>query len=437
VGFLLLLLYLTLTYLRPWDFFPGLAAYRPAFWVGNSALAMAGLEFVAGGQYSLLAAPAFCFLLGFFAILVASPVTATGWLGGVILALTQSMVPLVSCLLILLTVRTLARMRRLAALICLLSLILVGLCVLAYHGIFATEMLVFVQRTEADILTGERGQLGRIRGLGQFNDPNDLAQALLAATPLLWPVWRAGRRLRNFLLVVLPSLVLLSGIYLTRSRGAILSILVVVVLRLRERMTRFRVAGPVMAAGCLGLLMLTAGFTGGRDISSSDASSEGRLDAWYDGMQMLLHNPVFGVGYGRFIDHHIRVAHNSFVHCFAELGLLGYFFWIGLLVAVHTDLYELGRSSGEDDEEPSSLAAWATAVRFSLYAFLAGAFFLSRTYSITLYMIIGLAIALGEIGRRTGQITVNWRSILTRAAVGTFASVVGIYFFLKVAKLVS
>jgi hypothetical protein len=85
----------------------------------------------------------------------------------------------------------------------------------------------------------------------------------------------------------------------------------------------------------------------------------------------------------------------------------------------------------------ASLAAWATAVRFSLYAFLAGAFFLSRTYSITLYMIIGLAIALGEIGRRTGQITVNWRSILTRAAVGTFASVVGIYFFLKVAKLVS
>ena len=35
---------------------------------------------------------------------------------------------------------------------------------------------------------------------------------------------------------------------------------------------------------------------------------------------MLKFSPLWGVGYGSFADVHELVAHNSFVHCFAELG---------------------------------------------------------------------------------------------------------------------
>ena len=433
MGFPFLILYTILTYLRPWEFIVELAPLRMAFWAGNAALAVSFLAFIASGRYTLIGSPTLHFLICFFTVLVLSPVTATRWFGGVAPAFTVSMTNVVSCTLIVLTVRSIPKMRVLAATICLLSLVLVAQGSLAYYGLFATDKLVFMQRTEEDVLTGERGEFGRVRGLGQFNDSNDLAQALVAAAPLLWPVWRDGRRLRNFVLVVAPSLFLVYGVYLTRSRGAILSILVLIVMRTRERLTRFRTAGPVVAAVCVGVLMLAAGFTGGRDISSSDSSSEGRLAAWYDGLQMLRGSPLFGVGFGRFIDHHVRVAHNSFVHCFAELGLVGYFFWIGLLLSAHTDLWAM-RTPATDDEDETALSSWATAVRFSLYAFLSGAFFLSRTYSITLYMIIGLATALGDIGRSSGQLDPpEWRKLLTHTILFITVSIAGIYLLVRIA----
>jgi putative inorganic carbon (hco3(-)) transporter len=432
VAFFLLLLYLVLTCLRPWDLIPSLAPLRLSFWVGNAALFFSTLGFIASGRYSLLSVPAFFFLISFFVVLILSPALATGWIGGISKAFTESMVNVVTCILIFLSARTVGKVRVVGAVLTALLMIVVVQGALAYYGYYATEELVMVQRTDEMNEAGQRASFGRVRGLGQLNDPNDLAQALIVAAPLLWPVWRQGRKLRNFLFVVIPSLVLLYGVYLTRSRGALLSILILVALFLRERMTRFRLITPIATAAVIGATMMASGFTGGRDMS--DSSSEGRLEAWYDGLQMLQGSPLFGVGFGNFVDHHIRVAHNSFIHCFAELGMAGYFLWIGLLIAIHTDMVALGTPEDEDDEESVSLARWATAVRFCLYAFLSGAFFLSRTYATALYTIVGLAITLSAIGRNYGWVTTQWQTLVTRAALTSSLSVVAIYIFVMVAK---
>jgi uncharacterized membrane protein len=45
---------------------------------------------------------------------------------------------------------------------------------------------------------------------------------------------------------------------------------------------------------------------------------------------MLKSHPVLGVGYGQFGVLHDRVAHNSFVHAFAEVGVIGGFLFVGL-----------------------------------------------------------------------------------------------------------
>jgi O-antigen ligase len=45
---------------------------------------------------------------------------------------------------------------------------------------------------------------------------------------------------------------------------------------------------------------------------------------------MVKFHPILGVGFGEFTNLHERVAHNSFVHVFAELGLVGGFLFVGV-----------------------------------------------------------------------------------------------------------
>ena len=45
---------------------------------------------------------------------------------------------------------------------------------------------------------------------------------------------------------------------------------------------------------------------------------------------MLKSHPLTGVGYDQYTEYHYAVAHNSFVHTFAELGLIGAYIFVGM-----------------------------------------------------------------------------------------------------------
>jgi O-antigen ligase len=120
--------------------------------------------------------------------------------------------------------------------------------------------------------------------------------------------------------------------------------------------------------------------------------------AWTEGLEMLKAQPLLGVGYGQFVDHHTLTAHNSLVLCFAETGLLGCFFWVGLFVVTLLELQALKRLPG-DKPFDQMVRRWAEGLQLSVIGFLAAAFFLSRTFVPTLYLIVGLAAALAVIVR--------------------------------------
>src|ERR1700686_5663186 len=82
--------------------------------------------------------------------------------------------------------------------------------------------------------------------------------------------------------------------------------------------------------------MLALDFTGGRGISPADGAD--RLEAWANGLEMFKSAPLFGIGFNGFTDFLDITAHNSFVLCLAELGLLGSTLWMALLVTTTTDL---------------------------------------------------------------------------------------------------
>jgi len=226
----------------------------------------------------------------------------------------------------------------------------------------------------------------RTYGSGIFNDPNDLAQVLVVAIPFALNYLFARRAPIANMLGGAPCIILLYAIYLTDSRGGFLALLVALVAHFRKLLGR---SGLLVGGAVLVLLLL---FAPSRmdTVSTEEGSAQGRIQAWSAGIQMLKTNPLLGVGYRQFTQYHERTAHNSFVLCFAETGLLGFFFWIGLLYATMKMLTSIqkaesaGATFSLDPTVPK-------AIQTALIGYLTAAFFLSRTYNPVLYLLIGIA----------------------------------------------
>jgi O-antigen ligase len=138
-------------------------------------------------------------------------------------------------------------------------------------------------------------------------------------------------------------------------------------------------------------------------VSTHDESARGRIVAWSNGNMMLKMSPVFGVGKGRFGEYAetVKVAHNSFVQCWAELGLFGYFWWLGMVFASVKDSYALGKERA-DDPEKDEMGRLARVLLAAWIGFLASAVFLTRTYTAELFVLIGLVAAMHAIREREG-----------------------------------
>ncbi len=239
----------------------------------------------------------------------------------------------------------------------------------------------------------------RLRALGLLNDPNDLAQTLIAALPLVFVSWRPRRHLGNLLLVLLPAGAMLWAVALTRSRGGMVALAALLWFAFAQWASP-RWSRALRWTGFLGLYLLLILFF---RLGAADESALGRLDAWSEGLQMLKYSPVWGVGFGSFADVHGIVAHNSFVHCFGELGLVGYFLWLGAILATVWHLELIKAAEGGPDGSPE-LLRWANAASLSLLAFLAGALFLSRTYSVSLFLLVGLGTAIAGVSFSTSHV---------------------------------
>jgi O-antigen ligase len=203
---------------------------------------------------------------------------------------------------------------------------------------------------------------------------------------------------------------------------------------LLRRKVSARVAVPIGAV--ILVVLIGAEAVGSRAISFSEPNSASRLMAWGEGIAMFKASPLFGAGYGAFDSYSDLTAHNSFVLCFAELGLFGYFFWLGLIIASFSDLNAVLRSAsghGEHDE----IVRYAAIIRVALVTFLVTAWFLSRTYLGTFYVLIAMAVvirrlaphALVESSRPRWLETRNWHWLSTGAI--EVASIVVIYVTLR------
>lgn len=395
MGFVLLCVYLSFLYLFPAELIPELRPYRIPFWTGVVGLLVSVPALLGRARSTLRAAQPYL-LLGLTASMALSVVIAERWLGGALMVLEKFGVALTMFFLVLWNVQTTKRLRVIAVLVVLLAIILVGQGVAAYHFGYQADLFLLKDNHER---SGDDSPEppARIRALGLLNDPNDLAVALLIAIPFLWLAWSPGRTSRNTWVVLMPTAILIYGIFLTRSRGALISLSVTSLFATARSLGKFR-AGLLVAV--LGVGLLAAGLSGGRAFSTSEESAAGRLDAWSEGWAMFTSSPILGVGYGNFVENNELTAHNSFVLCLAELGLVGYFFWGALIIVTLLEMKALSTVRENPLNTPGP-PPWERTVQLALTAYLIAAFFLSRTYNPLFFLLLAVGATLMSIMRQS------------------------------------
>ena len=415
MAFALFILYVGLAYLQPGELVPALAPYRVTYWVGMAGLAASVWSLVRKGLVANLQLWA---LIAFTAVMGLSLMVAERWLGAPILALQRFGPSLTVFILAMCSVTSLVRLRIAAACVICLTIALMLQGAAAYH-LGHNSRLFLMDRTtmgeepaaadddpadpsffaEAgdEPVDDEPQAPPRIRALGFMNDPNDLAVAMIVALGLIGGAWKPGLPAR-YLLLAAATGVLVYGIYLTRSRGGALALVVVLWRFAAGRIGRVPALVLLLALGSA----VTALDFGGRSLSAEDESASERLMAWTEGFEMLKAQPILGVGFGQFLDHHTITAHNSLVLSFAETGLLGSFFWVGLFVITLLELHSLKNLPGDDPFDDAT-RRWAAGLQLSLIGFMTAAFFLSRTFAPTLYLILGLSAAVAAIARRADR----------------------------------
>jgi putative inorganic carbon (HCO3(-)) transporter len=234
------------------------------------------------------------------------------------------------------------------------------------------------------VLSSEEGDV-RIQGRGMMNDPNYFGQFLLMLIPMVFVSKKRTGLGVGYAVVIPIVMVLLVGIYFTNSRGTQLGVAVLIGLYLTRRLKK---AGAILSVFIGAASLYAINTFRGRTISISGGID--RLAIWSDGMQFFKHSPLWGVGARGFqeLQESNMTAHNSFLLCAAELGMIGFFLWMSMIVVT---MIQLNRIPKVVEKSNPILGRWAVAMQFALGVYMFTSFFISRTYDLPLFLLLGMS----------------------------------------------
>ena len=270
--FFLILVYVALVIVRPQEY-PGMVDSAAS--ILPITLIAALLAWLASSP-KRFAEPQYA-LIGAFLLTVMASELANGWAGGALQQLTQ-FGPTVAAFVIL--ANALTTQKRLV-----ITFVVFVLCsaILAVHGV--EQKANGIGWTGMPLVQDD----GRIQYVGIFSDPNDLGLLFVAALPMAVYLSSRGGLLGLARLIWLSLAgLLVYGVYLTNSRGAMLAVaaIVGVWLWLRRGLVTAAIVGGI---GLAGIMMLPTRL---QELDAGEESAAGRVDAWYVGIHLFMSQPV-------------------------------------------------------------------------------------------------------------------------------------------------
>lgn len=388
LGFALFLLVNAITFLQPASVFPELGGV-PIYLIAILACGVLSLPCLLERlrPAALLAQPINLCVVGLLAAVMFSH---GSYLGGAYQAVYDFAKVGLYYLLFVSLVNTPARLRTYLSWLLALAVVLAVLGLLHFHGVIhlAGLELADVVQTQVDEGTGEKLVLRRLISTGIYNDPNDLALILVSALAIsLYRLTQPAAGARR-LLWLAPLGLFGYAFGLTQSRGGLIGLAVGLLVLLRSRFRGWKSAVLILAA-LPALLLLFAGRQTDLSLSDPEDSGLGRLQLWEEGLDLFRQSPVLGIGMGQYAEEVGQVAHNSFVHCYVELGFGGGTLFLSAFLLALLGLRRLGRQPlpALDPDWPR-LRSYVLAI---VAAYAAGILMLSRSYVVPTYAVLGLA----------------------------------------------
>jgi O-antigen ligase len=303
------------------------------------------------------------------------------------------------------------------------TLVAAGLALLQYHEVVNIPALAAYEQREIDEETGESIVFPRLCGSGIFNDPNDVCLMLMLVMMIcIYRLMTPGAGPNRFVWLA-PLAVFFLAFVNTKSRGgfialmAAVNVLVVSRMGIKKAVPFWLVAAPVVLV-----------LFGGRmtRIETDDGTGQHRIRLWREALELLRENPLFGIGQGLLPDYLGLVAHNSYIHAFAELGLFGGGCFISLVYLAISQLWRLRRSeTAVEDSELRRLRHYLLGI---VCGFCAGILSLSRVYIVPTYLVFGLVAAyLNQVKDSPDEPSLLWRfnsSLFLRLAGITIAALI-------------
>jgi O-antigen ligase len=268
---------------------------------------------------------------------------------------------------------------------------------------------------------GYKGALSEgIFAAGFVSDSNDYALAVNVVLPFYWYFFvHEENPLRRSLFCAAFLMSLVAVIY-SFSRGGFLGLcaaLLYAIMKSKQRIKYILI--------CFLALGITATFAppsywdkihtifSGEKSDDGRSSSEMRLDLWKIGIAMVEDNPLFGVGPGNFpfkitqygaeivpnendlLFLSDRATHNTFINIASELGMIGLFLFMALIVKAYRDATLSERIL---QELPLNGNAWLQglppAIETSIVSYCVTSFFLTSYVYPHIYILSGMALAL-------------------------------------------
>lgn len=369
--------------IRPEELYPGLAGLHLYQLVMGLCLLAAGPRLIDTLQPRRLAErPVTLCVLGVWAASILSQL-ARGQVGLAMDFGAEFGKAIVYFLLLVSVIDTPARLRTFLGGLVVLVTVSSGVGLLQFHGVIDVAAIIPLERVERGG-DGEVTVLKQLQSTGIYNDPNDLCLILVTGSLAALARAAVAEGWAGRLLWGMPIALFGYAVILTSSRGGLLGLIVAVVVWAWGRLGWKR-ALPLALVLAPGLIFLA----GGRQANISlgrDDTAHSRVALWSDGLVSMMRNPFTGIGAGEYAEEVGQVAHNSFVHAYVELGLVGGGLYLAAFAAAAVGLYR------SRPAEPL-LARLQPFVLAILVGYAGGTFSLSRNYVVPTYMVLGLADA--------------------------------------------
>lgn len=271
--------------------------------------------------------------------------------------------------------------------------VIASLSLLNHHDFIQLDALEAMAQLEGyDEEAGERRMTIRLQASGIFNDPNDFGLILVVGLLVVSHLVMVSKRKVVKLLCLLPLGVYLYALALTRSRGGFLALVAGGMVMLVSRLGWKK--GLVLAALCLPPLLVVFG---GRQTNfnfDEGDTGHGRVAIWRDALQMFKGSPFFGAGRGQMAEQLFIAAHNSYVHSYAELGMLGGTAFLALFFVPLYCLRLRGAATtaqaARESQEAAELRRWRPCVLAIICSYGIGLCALSRAYVVVTYLVLAI-----------------------------------------------